>query len=288
MLILIGSRGLANLGFDIGRKPVDYDYIGHYSDIMEHINTISKTSKIISIYPTKNNKLLLKTADCVHEFEIAWDGSTGDEFLSLVKKDGMSLNLLYHLKLSHRYLKNSPHFIKTMRDIQMMRKYGASYDQYFDGWFKRRESETLKRKHIKLNVSKNAFFNHKTVKYVYDHDTIHLAMKHLDKPAYEFFKTGEVFCDKKSFFESDNIIRLYSVLEEIQVLAIERCVIHNPECDYKRSFDIAHQRVCTSISSGWWREFAYENYDAVQAMYEPDYVYKFWKAVESGIVKFVK
>lgn len=35
------------------------------------------------------------------------------------------LVLLYTLKMSHEYLKDSPHFLKTMKDIQTMRKYNA-------------------------------------------------------------------------------------------------------------------------------------------------------------------
>jgi hypothetical protein len=50
------------------------------------------------------------------------------------------------------------------------------------------------------------------------------------------------------------------------------------------SFLKALEKVCTSITSGWWREFAWENYEAALAMHDRNYVDRFWKAVEAGTV----
>jgi hypothetical protein len=167
-----------------------------------------------------------------------------------------------------------------------MRKQGATLRPEYADWFKRREKETLNYSHPKLNVSKEEFFVPSgQVKYKYDHDSIHLAMAHFDMPAYEYFKEGQVKCSKNKFFTSGESTRLNSVLEEVQVLALERSQIPHPHVDRRWSFDKAHEKVCTSIASGWWREYAWENYDKVQAMYEPDYVEKFKRGVESGVVK---
>ena len=211
-----------------------------------------------------------------------------------------TLDELYTLKMSHRYLKDSPHFRKTRNDILLMRVLGASI---FDPtWFKEREYETYWYKHPKLNVKKKDFFTGDGVQYVYDHDDIHMAMAHLRDwtdgdsysnpslrvPAYRLYMMdgSEVQCSRKKFFEANEGIRLYGVLEEAQVLALERSQIpFRGKVDPRRSFDIALQKVCTSITSGWFREFAWENYSLIEAMYESDYVDRFWSAVDAGKVR---
>lgn len=278
MLVLVGSHALKQF-ITLNRIPVDYDYIGHADDVFEYLGDLKV--KGYKIEPVKHHKYIAK-GKFACEFEIAWEGSTGDEFLSIVNNEGMTLNLLYALKLSHRYLKNSPHFLKTLNDIKLMEQNGAIL-QHKD-WFKKREKETIDYKHPKLNTSKTEFFDPNIgVKYVYNHDTIHLAMKHLDKPAYEYFKEDEVKVSKSMFFTLPKRTQLYSVLEEAQVLALERSIIPfntNP----RFAFNKALEKVCTSISSGWWREFAYNHYHDVQAIYEDDYVSRFWLAVDNGIV----
>lgn len=86
------------------------------------------------------------------------------------------------------------------------------------------------------------------------------------------------------FFAQPENIRLLGVLEESYVLAIERAIVpHNTPP--KKAFNIALSKVASSITSGWFREYAWENYDAVQALYSDDYVKRFQKAVENGIVR---
>jgi hypothetical protein len=81
-----------------------------------------------------------------------------------------------------------------------------------------------------------------------------------------------------------DIVKLYGVLEESYVLALERAVIPlNVSAD--RAFEIALEKVCTSITSGWFREFAWENYDEVKKLYHESYVNKFNIALVVGKIK---
>jgi hypothetical protein len=51
------------------------------------------------------------------------------------------------------------------------------------------------------------------------------------------------------------------------------------------SFMMALQKVCTSITSGWWRSFAWEHYwDAVK-QYDNTYVERFKQGITTGQVK---
>lgn len=294
-MLLIGSRAL-EFHTDLNRKPKDIDIICSY---VEYDNWLKKQQNITSCYPIDDaKKIIVKTNLAIFEFEISWENSTAKKLLESIVNDQLnrygiyhipSLDVLYAIKMSHRFLKNSPHFLKTMNDILLMRNLGAKIPDYLKEWFVQREKETYNYSHPNLNQSKKNFFDsNQGIKYVYDHDSIHEAMKHLDKPAYSFFKEDEkeVKCSKKKFFEVSEEIRLYSVLEESYVLALERSQIpFRDKVDPKESFLIALEKVCTSISSGWWREFAWDHYYQVLNMYDGNYVSKFWNGVNKGIVK---
>lgn len=190
--------------------------------------------------------------------------------------------VLYAMKLSHKYKKNSVHFLKTLRDIQEFKKMNLKFDEELKEILAHREKLTYNYSHPKLAQGKKTFFTD-SVPYQYDHDTIHEAVKMLDRPAYQYYMQdgAEVMCSKEKFFELPEIVRLYGVLEESYVLALERAIIPH-QTNYKRAFDIALEKVCTSITSGWFREFAYENYDKIQALYHPSFVDKFNKALALG------
>lgn len=132
------------------------------------------------------------------------------------------------------------------------------------------------------NMKKENFFT-SNVKYVYDHDTIHAAVKMLDRPAYTYYMQdgAEVNCDKTKFEEQPEIVRLYGVLEESYVLALERSVIPF-KSDPDKAFKMALQKVCTSITGGWFREYAWQNYDKVLELYHKSYVDKFNAALSKG------
>ncbi len=196
------------------------------------------------------------------------------------------IELLYSLKMSHRYLKNSPHFLKTLKAAKILRK--LTSDTHYDvDWYNARVKETYNYAHPKLSVNKSEFFN-SNFNYIYDHDTIHEAVKLLDKPAYTFYMDGdaEVNCSKEKFFACERVIRLLGVLEETYVLALERSQIPNEfNINPRKSFNIALEKVCTSITSGWFREYAWDHYEQISAMYDSGYVDKFKLALSQGIVK---
>ncbi len=288
-MLIVGSEALKQ-HIDINRIPRDIDIIGTYDEVSDYVNTIVGGLKEARPF-AKGKKYLFRKGDTIVEAEIAWPGSLAEEFLNL-SHDGRyfrpgyaTLIQLYTLKLSHRYLRNSPHFRKTMQDIQLMRDAGAEIQFHMLDWFRRRELETYDYGHPSLNVKKGDFFKGDGIDYVYDHDSIHKAMKHQEFPAYTYFKSGEVKVSKAMFDNMDYKLQLNSVLEESYVLALERSQIPYPDTAPKRSFLIALEKVCTSITSGWWREFAWEHYDDVLKMYNEKYVSKFWNGVRDGIVK---
>ena len=191
--------------------------------------------------------------------------------------------------MSHRFKKNSVFFGKTMQDIHALRLY-CSVSNSLPSEFELsltedlafREKMTYSYSHPKLNQDKQSFFTD-SVPYEYDHDSIHESVKHLDKPAYKYYiqDNAAVFCDKKKFDALPHIVKLYGVLEESYVLALERAIIIYGTAPEK-AFRIAFEKVCTSITSGWFREFAWEHYDEVTQLYHSSFVDKFQHALVSG------
>lgn len=179
-----------------------------------------------------------------------------------------------------------------MNDIHYMRSLGASIPANLEDVFKLREKETYDYSHPNLDVKSRDFFKGDEVPYVYDHDTIHEAVAVLGAPAYKSYMKddSEVMTSKEKFFEQENHIRLLGVYEESCVLALERSQIpFNFEVPARQSFVMALSKVCTSITSGYFREYAWENFGVVMKFYdsmgETDYIERF-KANEHMVKPF--
>lgn len=313
-MLLIGSRALIrnNPELESQRKCVDWDFICTLDQFrLWHRHHKSRLQFAV---PTQGGKYYhARDKDGMnYEFELAWPGTSAEDFLKhyglldhVYKPEigpvpAINADLLI-IKLSHRYKRNSPHFLKTMSDIKYLReKVGAEFFEKFmqnginGPIMAKREAESYDYAHPKLNVTSGEFFTGDGVNYIYDHDSIHLTQALFCKamcgrgyaPAYTFYmKDGsEVMTSKEKFMSVPEQIRLYGVYEESCVLALERSQIPHglgkeggPSARW--SFEMALMKVCTSITSGWFREYAWENYDAVMALYnelgEEDYIERF-------------
>lgn len=291
-MLIIGSVAMNHHFPDAGYVPKDTDIIGTIDEFRTWSRTFAK-GDIILCKPLSATKMHVRNrAGHNYEFEIATPGSSSQELLWVERAEESthfaSPDAMLLLKMSHRYRRNSPHFLKTMRDIHFLRSQGAYIDSpFFKELLPLREKETYTYAHPKLDVSKQAFFDGDGVPYIYDHDSIHLTVAvkeyfHYNsntdttyfepRPAYTFYmKDGAaVMTSKEKFFAADEEIRLLGVYEETCVLALERSQIPFPEAKPRQSFEYALMKVCTSITSGWFREFAWENYDKVLDIYEKE------------------
>jgi len=252
------------------------------------------------VYPDNSGtlpKMIVEGAiNC--EFEIIRPGTSSEMLQVLVDEDPdtietpfgkiPNLDLLFCIKASHRYLRNSPHFWKTVVDYHTMKRAGATVRPEYRALLKLREKETYTYRHPKLNVKKDAFFQDDGIQYEVDHDDIHESVKRFDKPAYCYYlKDGEqVQCCKKKFFACPREIQLAGVVEEAAVLAIERSLIPHPGVwtpEYAWKFALA--KVCSSITSGWFREFGYENLPEIIRMYPEGFWEKFQRDRLEGRVR---
>jgi hypothetical protein len=300
-MILIGSRALAIRAPSIlKRKPQDFDFICTKEEFDVWLETNYSKIGVKKTYQENPTKMIVE-GDSNCEFELIQPGASSELFHNLVMQDNKTiqiptfgsipnLDLLFTLKSSHKYLKNSPHFWKNLLDYHMMKRVGATIRPEYKEFLKLREKETYTYLHPKLNVNKDNFFKDDAITYVYDHDTIHESVARFGKPAYlNYMKDGaEVHSDKSKFFACSREIQLAGVLEEAAVLAIERSLVPHPGVwtpEYAWRFALS--KVCTSITSGWFREFAYENAFHVLKLYPNGYWEKFQEDVKSGLVKKV-
>lgn len=299
-MILIGSRALQlRAPFLLNRDPVDFDWIcteEEYGDwFKKNQNKVQPTK---DPYSPKPNKMIVEgSTNC--EFDFIAPGTSNEELSKLIAQDpetlktpfGLvpSLDWLFFFKASHKHLKNSPHFWKTFNDYHRMKAAGAKIPVEFKDLFKQREKETYTYKHPNLKQDKKNFFSEdQGITYTYDHDSLHCAVKHLDKPAYSYFgeEGQEVKSNKDKFFQCSKEIQLYSVVEESAVLAIERSLVPHPGVlTIKQAWGLAFSKVLTSITSGWWRTFAYDNGLEALKIYPADYWDKFQSGLKDGTVK---
>jgi hypothetical protein len=305
-LLLIGSSV-----YNMGRKPSDKDVIGTLSDIQKYI----KQYHVLETYPINDGKKIyaklqdfdkVGTHDCfILEAEIAWPDTSGYMLLethNLVNLNNIihhtSLDTLYLLKMSHRFLKNSPFFEKTRNDIIYLENILGIEERLNDKqlsekypWYAKRVEETYHYQHPNLNRSKTDFFNNSENLYVYDHDDIHRAVALYHTPAYNMYKKDdkEVLTSKSLFDILDDNYKNAGVYEEAAVLALERSLIPNDfTIEPARAFKIALQKVCTSITSGWFREYAWNNYDVILDISERNsykFVFDFKQALKQGNIR---
>ena len=301
-MIVIGSAALAT-HMPGTVEPNDLDLVG----TSEEAEAFRKVFGAKVFYPINSGRtLFMKDAKgYICEVEIAWPGSRAEGFLKFAEQhpehfsEGTtcdvdvlvpSLNVLYMLKCSHRYLKDSPHHWKTRRDILRMRELGCEITEDIHPYYLKRMAETYTYSLPKLDVSKAQFFNSEMtgVFQLYEHDDIHWAVKHLDKPAYNYFKPdeNEVYCSRELFEACSREVQLYSFVEEAMVLALERSLIPYPNGKTAReAFDMGLMKITSSIASGWWREAAWEAVDECWELYNDNYVERFEEGVRSGIVR---
>lgn len=291
-MLIIGSVAMAYHGLKRSIKPrlIDIDLIASEGEV-----DMFRDCKVVKEY---GNKIIFFDGEVHYEVEIASPGSNQEMLLNILgtETDGSfqyaDKDVLYALKMSHRFKKNSPHFHKTMQDILSMRdSWGCEgVSERLQGWYKVREGETYNYAHPNLNQGKGGFFDTSVFDenpYVYDHDSLHEAVKQLDRPAYTYFSNGPVKVSREKFEGLPFKVQLFSVFEECCVLSLERAIIpHDTHQD--RAFSIALMKVCTSIASGWWRDFAWENHQEVVAMYKTrkvDLRQLLEKGLQEGVVK---
>lgn len=188
-----------------------------------------------------------------------------------------------HVRFEHKFHQN-------ISDYHTLRDWDAPWDRQ---WVRRRAAEQQAlhdklQKKISLKKGAGEFFDQSAgkIKPLFVHDSVHKELALPQPPAYTLFQTEEVYCDRSMFEAMPYEERVRAVVEEAQVLAIERILapVHlqgnwfnlparkvNPDM----AFHWGLMRVCTTITSGWFRTFAIEHWPAAIYSYDREYWDKF-------------
>ena len=90
---------------------------------------------------------------------------------------------------------------------------------------------------------------------------------------FEKLKRPEQFnlawCVKDLWDKLSQTQKLQCVAEETYVIATERFMVPNDwNCPTKKAYYFALKKVCTTLTSGWFRDFAIDNFPEVFNLYE--------------------
>lgn len=304
--MLIGSRSLAlRLGSAFRRSPIDFDWASTKAEFDQWMERESHKVQPTKVYELPEYSKWICEGNTNCEFEIVKEGSSSELLTKLVESDpdtietqfGLipSLNLLFAIKQSHRFKKfnHDPRpWFKHCQDWHLMKRCGAEIKPEHEAFLKLREAESYaNQKHPKLNVSKSDFFKDDGIQYIWSHDDLHEAVKVNDTVAYtHYLQDNEpVKCSKQKFFAVSEHIRLSGGAEEGMTLALERSLIPSPGAwtpDY--AFHFAMGKVCSSITSGFFRLWCFEALPEILKLYNEtskDYYGKFQRALADGKVR---
>lgn len=136
-----------------------------------------------------------------------------------------------------------------------------------------------------LMQTKEDFFND-AVEKKYDHDYLHELVAFYQKPLYtKLLRDNSLaWCDLDKWNKLSHEDQVKCVAEETLVIAMERFMIpNNWNYPSKLAFMKALKKVCTTLTSGWFRDKAIDSYPEVMLQYN-DFIFN---KVESVLTKQV-
>lgn len=144
------------------------------------------------------------------------------------------------------------------------------YNPRHDGFVKDRAKltqEYVKQRNPSLKKSNEEFFDDAVSK-VYDHDELHEIVAYGSSPLYTKLKyegqEGSAWCEKDLWDDLDLSDKLKCVAEEVYVIATERFLVPTDWQEQQRiAYMSALKKVCTTLTSGWFRDFALDNYPEI-------------------------
>lgn len=259
MYLIIGSAAINHYHPNEYRFPAnDIDILVDYKRIKKlfgDISNINLISYLNSVLDPKYKHLKIE----LHSFN---DGINKDIYELNGESQFAHPSIILALKKTH--IAWDIHWFKTHNDIIFLEKKG-----YKPNYFGRKNElflwhvEKHGKKWAKLGNKTEQEFFYDNVQRKYNHDDIHNAVAWFDEPLYSRFLKSEnsVACDKTKFYNLTKEEQILAVREEIIVTALERWLIPN---DFKFSYNLAYfyafKKLCTTMSSGWFKEFIIENY----------------------------
>lgn len=314
-MIIIGSRAMAQQFMlnDRTTHKTDFDVI--MTPVEFHNWVEMNKSHIKTLVPRSDHKykaIVEMYGRVQYEIELGFEGTSSKWLLDHLDECtygtlpgffGEKLHVLdpdYQLLTKRSHLVYPIHFEKNIADYTFMKRMICSYKELIkeplmNEYYTLRSNEAKERnkqKTPKLNVTTEDFFSSKLpVPTYFVHDHIHKMMAHDSVPMYTKMQPdpSSAWCSKDMFFNLPFKEQIQCIQEEAYVIALERYIIpqYGENCnDYLDCYKRAVKRICTTLTSGWFRDFAIENYDRTIAWYNGFYVERFINRFNAGLIKY--
>jgi hypothetical protein len=190
--------------------------------------------------------------------------------LEVVNLWGLSIMKRSHLWRDLKFQKHITHYHKFMKGFHVPQYTPEMYADY-----KEREDLTLKayeRRHPNLKQSVKDFFDDAVTK-KYDHDYLHELVVYYDQPLYKRLQRDptSAWCDYGLWLELTHKERMECIAEEAHVIAIERFMVPKDwKFPTKQAYMKSIDKICTTLTSGWFRAYAIDNYPELFNMYNEE------------------
>jgi hypothetical protein len=121
-----------------------------------------------------------------------------------------------------------------------------------------------------LNQTNEDFFDDAVAK-VYDHDWLHELAAYYDSPLYTRLKRDDskAWCEKDLWDQLLPEDKAKCIAEEAYVIATERYLVRtNWEFSYRGAYLSALKKICTTLTSGWFRDYAIDSYPEIVSLFD--------------------
>ena len=291
-MLLIGSAA-AKYHIPWFRQPSDYDILLSEIELGEFYK--KNEDRIVEFRPQfYKNRFTCELVDAGKivriELHVATPGS-GYEMLIKAQRHTRSTNILNCtmtiaslrtlLTIKKTHITFPIKWAKHIRDYHILKQHDldieyveqdnlmlvAAYFSIFEDTqkrFNKYKSSSLDMTNDEFFAKSSAYVNRK-----YEHDDLHRLVAFHDAPMYTKLKSDQskALCLKSKWNELCTEDKIRAVKEEAYVIALERKIIPAYERGQEitselreAAFSWAVERICTTLTSGWFREFAIENW----------------------------
>lgn len=244
---------------DIVRDIKSWKHMDHKLGLKIYNKLFHNSNKII--------KIKGQSIDIKFEIEIALPGSSAELILQLSSLPEFKhqiytiadLSLLEAIKTSHMIYPFD--FIKHINDLNLIR------GKLNDDRSRSNSGDILYNYLFKRSIDLNRLIIHRRLEhyliYGVPGSNLHHSIQESNENLYIFNKSkfyNHLRLNYKAFNEVEDLIKFNCVREKIMSVALEHYLLTGSESDDQLAYTKAYIGICTSLSIGWFREFAINSY----------------------------
>lgn len=303
-MVVIGSRAM-HYWYPQTRIPKDYDVIGTKEELVKYLK--DNYDLVSSCKISRPGKYMIKLlAGQSLEFEVTDPYVPPGSCQTVLSRSRYQPTVLYS-EVNLECTVASPEILLAIKKSHLsvpLKRWGKHMEDYHFLKSKVRvdqlvfvhrileTQERITKRSANLNMTNEEFFakSQPSVQRYYIHDDLHKATCYYKEPLFTKIKIDpdKAACNEALFKKLSHLDQIRAVREEAFSIALERKIIpammtYKPVDRYK-ALQYALFRICTTLTSGWFREFAQDNYYEILDC-DVDYVSKFNNAVSLGTIK---